>query len=352
MKFLESVRKRLPDYPAYYEAPAGSLLRLDQNANLIGPPGALLQTPVDLTGLHLYPTRDNTALLDAASRAYGVQPESIVACNGSDEVLDVMIRTLVSPGGRVASPQPSYSMYPHLCRLSRAVYVPVPTDSDFQVSANSLLAAKPDLVLIASPNNPTGTVVEGAVVEQVLEAFDGPVIVDEAYAEFGETNLLPLLGRFENLLICRTLSKAAGLAGLRVGFGFANPAVAELLRRNKLPFSVNLLSERLAVRALASLEQTQPAVHLIQRERERVCQRLAQLGFGVVPSRANFVLTRPPIARDLLLEALKRNGILARVFPSDPALAPYIRFTIGRPQDNDRLMGALQEILRVEVKGR
>lgn len=345
MKLLDDVRRRLPDYPPYYEAPVGNLLRLDQNANLAGPNPVVKGATLDLSRAHLYPTRDNTPLLEQAAKSFGVDPTNVFVGNGSDEILDVVLRTLVEPGGRVVSPHPSYSMYPHLCRLSRLEYVPVAMDAEFHTSADALLAAKPGLILVANPNNPTGTLHDESLVTDLLKRFEGPILIDEAYGEFSDATVLPRLSKHPNLIVSRTLSKAAGLAGLRVGLGFAHPDVAELIRRNKIPFSLNIVSEQLAVTALQHSQHIKSTVTRVSSERERVSKELAKRGFSVVPSHANFVLTLPPIPSEDLYNELKAKGILSRRFSSEPTLKDYIRFTIGRPQENDRLLSTLTKIL-------
>jgi histidinol-phosphate aminotransferase len=345
MTFLEEIRRRLPQYPPYYEAPAGNLLRLDQNANLAGPNPVVKEATLDLGQAHLYPTRDNTPLLQVAAKSFRTDARNVFVGNGSDEILDIAIRTLVEPGARVVSPHPSYSMYPHLCRLSRTEYVPVRMDAEFRVASDAILAAKPDMVLIANPNNPTGTEHDPRVIGQILDKFPGPVMVDEAYGEFSGTSFIPLIDRYPNLIVSRTLSKAAGLAGLRVGLGFAHPEVADLIRRNKIPFSLNILSEQLAIEALRHVDHIEATVRRVTAERERVTKGLAALGFSVVPSQANFVLTLPPIPSEDLYQQLRAKGILARMFSSEPSLKDYIRFTVGRPQDNDRLLKVLKALL-------
>lgn len=345
MTFLDRIKRRIPEYPAYYEAPVGDLLRLDQNANLLGANPAVLKAKIDLSQAHLYPTRDNTPLIEAAAKSFRVDPATVFVGNGSDEILDVILRTLVEPGGRVVAPHPSYSLYGHLCRLARVTHVPVRLTPDFQIKAQAILDERPDLVLVANPNNPTGTMLDARVIGQVLESFDGPVVVDEAYAEFSGTTLLPLLGRYPNLLVTRTLSKAAGLAGLRVGLGFANPQVTDLIRRNKIPFSLNIVSEQLAIHALQHPQYIEKTVADLAKQRDLVTQGLQKLGFSVVPSQANFILCLPPIPSEDLYLRLKEQGILTRRFATEPTLRDYIRFTVGRPQDNKRLLSTLQKIL-------
>lgn len=344
MSFLDEIRHRQTLFAPYYEAPVGRHRRMDQNVNLLGPHPAARTAP-DLHAAHLYPSRDNTPLLEALANAFSLHGNNFFVGNGSDEILDLFLRVLLEPGQRVVVPHPSYSMYPHLCRLNRLTYVAVPLDANFQTTADTILAAQPHLVLICNPNNPTGTLLDPRVVGTVLERFDGPVLVDEAYAEFAGINMLPLLTRYPNLLIARTLSKAYGLAGLRIGFGVAHPEVAELIGRAKPPFSLNVGSEQIAIRALQDRAPVERAIIAVARERERLAAGLQGLGFRVVPSHANFLLTHPPIPCEELYERLKRRGILARLYRHEPLLSEYIRFTIGGADDTDTLLGTLQTIL-------
>lgn len=343
--FLDRVRDRLPEYPPYYAAPAGDLLRLDQNTNRLGVHPAVVQVSLDLSSANLYPDRDNGPLLDAVAGAFDVDRDRLFAANGSDEVLDILIRLLTPPGGRVATPHPSYSMYPHLCRFSRVEHVKVPYDDEFRLEADDLLAADADLILIANPDNPTGTTLPGKTLHRVLEGFDGPVVLDEAYADFADQSLLDKMDRHDNLIVVRTLSKAYGLAGLRVGFGAAHPDVARLVRRAKLPFSINLASQQLAIAALQDPQPAQDGVRVIADERARLAAGLEQRGFDVTPSRANFLLTKPPMKPDALRNALREQGILARTFEHEPALTDRIRFTVGTTEETDRLLAALDDVL-------
>lgn len=344
--FLGRVRDLLPEYPPYYAAPAGDLLRLDQNTNRLGVHPAVVRVTPDLSAANLYPDRDNGPLIDAVAEAFDVDRERLFAANGSDEVLDILIRLLTPPGGRVATPHPSYSMYPHLCRFSRVDHIQVPYDADFRLHADDLLAADADLILIANPDNPTGTVLSSKTITRVLDAFDGPVVLDEAYADFAEETFLDRLADHDNLLVVRTLSKAYGLAGLRVGFGAAHPDVAELVRRAKLPFSINLASQQLAIEALKDPQPARDGVRVIADERGRLAAGLEDRGFDVTPSRANFLLTKPPIKPAALRDALRERGILARTFEHEPALADRIRFTVGTTEETNRLFAALDDILK------
>lgn len=345
MRFIEAVRRRLPDYPPYYEAPTGDHLRMDQNVNLLGPHPRVAER-VDLSRAHLYPSRDNAPLLEALARTFGLTHNHYFVSNGSDEALDWFLRVLLEPGQRVATPDPSYGFFANLIRLNRLVHVRVRTNDEFQIAAEGFLSQRPDLILVPNPNNPTGTFFDPLVIGRLLKEFDGPVLIDEAYAEFAQATVLPLIDRYPNLMVTRTLSKAYGLAGLRVGFGAAHPDVAELVRRAKHPFSVNQFSEAVAVAALKDPKPVHQAVEAVTRERTRLQAALHRLGFRVLPSQANFLLTLPPIPSAELYEKLRARKILTRVFPQDPTLRDYIRFTVGRPQDTDRLLETVQLILR------
>lgn len=344
MTFLDTVRRRAGDFPPYYEAPAGTHKRYDQNVNLLGPHPAVRES-LRLDDAHLYPHRDNRPLMESIGAAFGLTPDHFWVGNGSDEVLDLAIRLFLEPGQRLVVPTPSYSMYPHLARLNRVEYVGVATNDQFQTTASKLLAAKPDLILVCNPNNPTGTLFDPRLVGELLESFEGPVLVDEAYAEFSGTTLLPLVDRFPNLLISRTLSKAYGLAGLRIGFGAAHPEVADFVRRAKPPFSVNVASERVAGRALKDRTHVEHAIATIARERERLAAGLKELGFHVVPSHANFLLTLPPIPCEELYARLKEKNVLARLYRHEPALRDHVRFTVGTAADTHGLLEALGLIL-------
>lgn len=344
MSLLARVRERLNEYVPYYDAPTGDLKRYDQNVNLLGPHPAIATTnPV--AKANLYPDRDNRRVLEALAARLDFEWRHFWVGNGSDDVLDLCLRLFLEPGQRLVVPSPSYSMYPHLARLSRVAYVPVETDEDFQTSAARILAQKPDMVLVCNPNNPTGTLMDPRVVGEILESFDGPVLVDEAYADFSETSVAPLVDTHPNLLVARTLSKAYGLAGLRIGYGIAHPDVAELVRRAKPPFTLNRYCEGVAVNALADPAPVDSVVATVRTQRQRLAKGLQALGFRVWPSHANFLLTLPPIPNDELRQALKQRGILVRLYEHEPRLAEHVRFTIGTQDDTDGLLAAVGDVL-------
>lgn len=344
MGLQETARRRLQSVDPYYDPPEGELKRFDQNVNLLGPHPASGQVP-DLRGLNLYPTRDNRPLAQALARRLGQSEDRIIVGNGSDEILDITLRVLAEPGQTLATPTPCYSMYQRLARLNRLRFSGIATDANFQPSVADLLESRPDVILLCNPNNPVGSVLPPDFLRSLLKSFEGPVLVDEAYAEFAGVDATPLLATHENLIVIRTLSKAYGLAGLRVGYGLAIEPVAELLRRMKPPFSVNLLSERIAVAALEDAVPVEVAVATIQSERRRLAAELVRLGFSSVESGANFLLARPPMEAQALQQRLRDAGVLVRRYPQEPRLRDYLRFTIGGPAETAQLVEAVRRAM-------
>jgi len=228
-------------------------------------------------------------------------------------------------------------------------HVEVPLRAGFaELDVQAILAAKPRIVLIASPNNPTGNRFPTGQVQQLIDEVDGVVVVDEAYVEFAgaKASFLPRIEAHDNLVVLRTFSKAYGLAGLRVGWLAANRDLMAKLRVVKPPFNLGTLPERAAIAALDQQEWVDAGVRTVRAERERMRTKLKALGFRVHPTDANFLLTDPPIDAGELLLALRRKGILARTFPNSPPVRHCIRFTVGRAEHTDRLVMALQEILK------
>jgi histidinol-phosphate aminotransferase len=276
----------------------------------------------------------------------------LVLGNGSDELIALLIATLAVPGGTVLAPEPSFVMYRLLARGLGAGYLGVPLELPaFGLPAPAMRAAiarhRPVLTFLAYPNNPTGNLFDRAAVESLLEASPGLVVVDEAYAPFAGASLLELVPRYPNLVVMRTLSKL-GLAGLRLGFLVAPPAWAAELEKLRLPYNVNVLTQATATFALEHHEVLEAQAARIRADREALTRALADLpGVEVWPSRANFVLLRAPPGRaGTIHTGLRERGILIKCLDgSDPALADCLRVTVGRPEENAALLGALRELL-------
>ncbi|MGB0653455.1 MAG: histidinol-phosphate transaminase [Thermoplasmatota archaeon] len=335
----------------YYKAPLeGSPLRLDQNTNLFGANPAI--GAVDARGIDYtqYPTRDGDALLDALSLYHGLDEAHFTLGNGSDESLDLLVKTFCEPGDTLAVTQPTYSLYPFYAALQDLKLAEVPLDARFGLDVDGLLDAGGKVTLVASPNNPTGNRFRDGELRRLIEEADGIVVVDEAYIEYAghEHSLLDEVERHDNLIIMRTFSKAHGLAGLRIGYLVANRELSARLRVVKPPFNLNTYSEAVAAAALQDDAWMRQGVLTVMEERERLAAALHGRGFHVFPSDANFLLTRPPAGFDAghLADGLRRRSILARTFAGKPRLHDLIRFTVGGPEHSDALLAALDAILK------
>lgn len=349
-KVLGWTRPALRSLKPYYNAPTlGDPLRLDQNTNLMGPNPAIAAVDSSKLSLAQYPSRDSDELLHALADFHGHPPENFLAANGGDETLDVLVKAFTEPGQTMAVTTPSYSLYPFYARIEGLKLHEAPLRKGFaSLDVDALLAGKPRLTIVANPNNPTGNRFAAAELERLLAESPGVVVVDEAYIEYaGLTHsLLPRIESFDNLVVLRTFSKAYGLAGLRIGYLAANRDLTARLRLAKAPFNLNVYSEAVAIAALEGQQWVDDGVRTVRSERERMASKLKALGFRVHPSDANFLLTDPPIDAGELLLLLRAHGILARTFPSTPALRECIRFTVGKREHTDQLVAALETILK------
>lgn len=347
-KALAWTQPHLRELKPYYKAPIeGDPLRLDQNTNLHGQNPALRQVePAALSAVD-YPSRDADGLMDALAQWHGLAPENFLAANGSDEALDILTKTFTGPGDTFATPWPSYSLYPFYATLQRLRMERVPLAGRFRLDVDALLATDAALTIVATPNNPTGGRYPTGELERLVTESSGIVVLDEAYIEYAglHHSFLDRVEAYDNLVVMRTFSKAYGLAAMRIGYLAANADLMARLRLVKPPFNLNLYSERLAVAALDEQEWVDAGVQAVRQERERMGDALADLGFEVHPSDANFILTRTPLPPGEVLDGLRRQGILVRTFPGSPMLEDSVRFSVGRPEHTDRLVAALAEVL-------
>lgn len=330
--------------PRYPDAPR-RLLRLDANTNLLGVNPAVERVLAKCDAdWNQYPTPFSSELQRALARRHGVSPDQIVVGNGSDELFDLLARAFLNPGDTVAIASPTFVMYAFFGRVNHARVVEVPLRDGFQPDVAGLLAARAKLTFLSTPNNPTGNLYERDRIERLLKGSRGLVIVDEAYAEFGGTSWLPDLKRFPNAVVTRTFSKAYGLAGLRVGWGAASKAVAGLIHRVKPPFTVNLLSERIALAAIERTEFVEQSVLRTTVQRRDLEHRLKARGLATLPSDANFVTVhtgRPP---GEWARALARRGILVRDLSDFRGLEGCVRITVGTAAHHSRLFKAIDAL--------
>lgn len=330
-----------------YEEEATSGLNLQANTNLFGPNPALDQALARVRGDRLseYPSLGALALREAVGRKHMLHPSMVVTGNGSNDLIDVLLRTFCAPGDRVAYHAPTFSMIPLFVRMNHGAPAAVALDAEWGLDPHALVAADAKVTFVVRPNNPTGNAFPRKDVETIVRDARGIVVVDEAYVEFlgGESFAKEVREGQERLVVLRTFSKAYGMAGLRVGYAMAPAAIAEEMSKVRGPFRLDALAEHAACLALADDRYVQDVVAGVRAERPALKRALEDRGFVVFRSDANFVLCRPPVPAEGLSAALAARGVHVRGFQGD--LAPYVRITVGPPAVTARLKVALDEVL-------
>jgi histidinol-phosphate aminotransferase len=250
----------------------------------------------------------------------------------------------------VVIPAPTFTVYGLVSQILGARVIRVDLKPDMSYDVEELVARADELgakvLIVCTPNNPTGTVLGEPAMKYILERFPGHVLIDEAYYEFCSCTALPLLERCPRLIITRTFSKAMGMAGLRVGFLMTHPELATQIAKAKLPYNVNQFSLTAAQVALEHPHRFRPAIDAILRERDRLGRELTQVpGVTVYPTGANFFLFQLQVPPRTVFEALAREGVLIRDVSAYPMLSRCLRVTVGTPEENDRFLTALRKTL-------
>jgi len=330
------------------------LIRLVANENPFGPSPRVAAALGAFEEYHWHP--DYGALQEAVARYAGVPASQVVLGNGADELIDLLIRLFVEPGEAVVISPPTFSMYRFCARVNRCAVLTAPRRANLSIDARAIEAlvqggrvpgeageerGEARLLFVVSPGNPSGQAVPLDMIERLL-ALPLTVVVDEAYIEFGGQTAVSLLPEHENLVILRTFSKWAGMAGLRLGYALLNGSRASYLERMRAPYNVNAAAMVAALATFEDLEAVQANVARLVEERDRLTEGLSDIAWlEPVPSEANFILCRV-VGREAraVVDDLLNYGILIRGF-SDPLMAEYVRITVGRPDQNDALVRAL-----------
>jgi len=354
--YLEGVVPYSPGKPVEEverELGIAGAIKLASNENPLGPsPLALRALREALAESHRYPDGGGYYVKRRLAAKLGVSPEYLILGNGCNEILDLVARCFLLPGDEVVIADPAFVIYGMVAHLQgcRRVLVPLKQwTHDLEAMANAV-TPRTKMVFVGNPNNPTGTVVTPEALTAFMESVPGDVIVvlDEAYIEYVPPNLVPdSLGYVRNgrwAIVLRTFSKIYGLAGLRIGYGVAPPALVELLDRARAPFNVNALAQRAALAALDDDEHVFRTRAVTEEGRRYLSSELARLGLQCPPSAANFLLV--DVRRDgaVVADALLREGVIVRPL-GGPALATHIRVSIGTQRENERFLVALQRVL-------
>lgn len=340
------------DVPLYDPKRAPVALDLTDNTNLWGMPPAAERTWRDMpvTQVTRYPSL-YAAELKAALAAYvGATPDRLVTGCGSDDILDSAMRAFGEPGSVVAGSEPSFAMIPIFARMNGLRYVGVTERADGQPDLDALLAARPRILYLCSPNNPTGALLSRELLERAMREVPGVVFLDEAYAEFAGVSAVDLAQRVDNLLVIRTMSKAFGLAGLRVGYAIGAPALVRDVEKSRGPYKLNAMAEQTALAALRhDLPWVEEHVALAVTNRDRLTEALSVRGFAPLPSHANYVCV--PVDHAVAVgQALRARGVAARPFEALPHVGDTLRISVGPWPLLEQFLTAFDDAVR-EVNG-
>ena len=329
--------------------PAEDIVKLDANENPYGPSPSVYSALANEKDYHIYPDPDSTALRQALSEYTGIDATHIIAGQGADELIDLIVRLFVTPGDAVINCPPTFGMYRFDTELNGGKIIDVERKANFSLDIESIVeiatsGKSTKILFITSPNNPDGSVLSDAYLQQLLE-LPLIVVLDEAYIEFAGGSRVDWVLEHENLVVLRTFSKWAGLAGLRVGYGIFPHWIISHLLKIKQPYNVNVAGSAAAVASLADVRQLQVNIRKIVEERERLYSALRNFDFlEPYPSEANFILSRV-VGRDAaeLKAALAERGILIRYF-NTPRLQDHVRISVGKPSQTSVLLDALEVI--------
>lgn len=287
--------------------------------------------------LRLYPNPRSAPLRAAVAALHGLQEENVCIGNGSDDILNLLVRCFCTPAAAAGFTLPSYSLYPVLVGIQDGGSEVIAYDRDMKLPVERIAASRAKIFFLTSPNAPTGVGFTNAEIEQVLERYAGVLVVDEAYAPFAPENAVSLLARHPRLVVVRTLSKAYALAGIRVGYALAHPELIGLLDRVRDSYNVNRLSQAAALAALGDAEYYAGVVARVKTTRDRCVADFTAQGWFTYPSAANFIFTEPCNARGesgaavakSAYDHLVRHKVLVRYFPSHALTASFLRISVG-----------------------
>ncbi len=327
--------------------PINRIVKLDSNENPYGCSIQVQETLGAFDRYSMYPDAQAQRVRERLAIYAGSKVDRIIAGNGSDEIIDLLMLVTIDPEDEVIIPEPTFGVYRARAELFGANVVTVDRLENFDLDIDGIAAAVTDrtkLIMVCSPNNPTGNPVNHQDIVRLLRL--GPlVVVDEAYFEFSGKTVVPLMGEFDNLIVLRTFSKWAGIAGLRFGYAMLPQGIAENIWKVKAPFNVNVAALLAVEASLDDVEYLHLTINLIRNEQRRLSRRLSEIGvLEPLPSAANFLLCRAVDgdAGDIFLR-LEDRGIMVRRLGGE-RLKNYLRVSVGRPEDTDRLISALQTI--------
>lgn len=343
--------RSIEPYVAGSQPKEKNMIKLNTNENASGPSPAVHQAlaSFDADSLRKYSSLDQADLRHALSKQLGVPADQFIIGNGSDDVLAMAFLAFFNSDEPVLFPDLTYGFYKVWAELYHINYHEIPLNEDFEIETVDYIADNGGIIL-TNPNAPTGIYKPLEEIEAIVQANqDVVVIIDEAYINFGGQTAIPLLEKYDNVFITRTFSKDASLAGLRVGYGMGSPklmAVINAVKNSVNPYNVNALSETLATAAVQSWDYYEDSCQKIIETRDWFSSELEAIGFSVLPSSTNFVLTEPAgISAEELFTYLQSKKIYVRYFPKVDRIKNYLRISIGSQEEMEKVVQTIQELL-------
>ncbi len=350
---LPAPRPDLALREGYHSPQVDVEVRLNTNESPYPPPAGWLEALIDEArdiAYNRYPDRSARVLREALAQLHEVSPEQVFAANGSNEVLQSICLAYGGPGRKAAMFEPTYALHSHISHLTGTDLVQGRRRPDFTLEVDAALGLleieRPSIVFLCSPNNPTGLAEDASTVRALLSGPPGLLVVDEAYGQFASWSALEQVGDEIPLVVVRTFSKTWSMAGLRLGYMIGPREVVAALERVSLPYHLDALKQAAGIVALRFSSEMEQRVGSIVAERERLTLELAKMPVKTWPSEANFILWRPlQRSGQQVWQALVQRSVLVRDTSSWPGLEGCLRTTVGTPEENDRFLSALSEVL-------
>ncbi|MGH2747053.1 MAG: histidinol-phosphate transaminase [Actinomycetota bacterium] len=352
-RYLLSVRPDLEDVEPYVSPQQPARYRMNTNESPYPPPAGVLEDVIaDLQDLALnrYPDRDAADLLSSLSELTGWPRDGLWVANGSNEVFMHLFLAYGGPGRISLTFEPTYSLHTLIPRIAGTHTLQVQRAEDYAIELNSAIAAihehRPTVVLVCSPNNPSGGCELHDTVRALAAETDGLVVVDEAYGEFADASdsVRPLLYEHRNLVLVKTFSKAWRLAGARIGYLLAAPEIVDGIARVGLPYHLGSITQRIGAAAIRHVSETLEPAKALGEERDRIAIELQAMGIKTFPSKANFVMFQVE-EPNRIWEGLLERGVLIRNYSDYPGLEGCLRVTAGLPEESDAFVRAMEEVM-------
>ena len=341
MKEKQSVKELQP----YVVNPVVCSVKLDANEGNKDLFKDLIKDIGDDFYLNLYPDDNYTQLKEAIVNYIGCKIENISVGNGSSELLDLCVKTFVDTNELILSLDPTFSMYSIYAKIVNSRYIGAGEGNDFTINVDDVIKSIEDndakLTIICNPNNPTGTTIKRDDVLRIVKSTDNVVIVDEAYMEFSNESVVDEIENYDNLIVVKTMSKAFSMAGIRTGYLIANEELVKTIEKVRPPYNLNSISALLATKALKQKDKMLSYVENLKVEREKIYEKLLDMGVKAYKSGANFVFFSSKV--DNLAEKLIDNDVLIRKFGGK--LDNYYRVTVGSPKENEAFLNAMKNIV-------